>query len=98
MNVYLKPVIQALGLVALAFSTVASAATADSARVSTALGADGAGRIVVEATGVRAEAPLFFTARAEQVVRVGADAVTGEARRSCRCVSCRDGRRFSRLG
>ncbi len=79
----------ALGLAVLGSAACAAAATADGARVSTALAPDGGGRIVVEATGVKAEAPLFFTARAEQALRAGAETVTGEARLALRIVQGR---------
>ena len=77
------------GLWLVLMAGIASAATADSARVSTALSPDGGGRIVVEASGVRAEAPLFFTARAEHAVRVGPEAVTGEVKLVLRIVQGR---------
>lgn len=79
----------ALWLAVLGSAACAAAATADSARVSTALAPDGGGRIVVEATGLKAEAPLFFTARAEHALRVGAGAVTGEIRLTLRIVQGR---------
>jgi hypothetical protein len=52
---------------------------ADSARVSAALTPEG-GRIVVEAKGMPAPPPLFFTAAVEQTVRLGRAEITGEMR------------------
>lgn len=56
------------------------------APVTTQMSPGGGGKIVVEATGVPAPAPLFFTASAEQVVRVGTGEITGEATLSLRVV------------
>jgi hypothetical protein len=44
------------------------------------------GKIVVEATGVPPAAPLFFTASAEQVVKLGLTEITGEVKLSLRVV------------
>ena len=44
------------------------------------------GKIVVEATGVPPEAPLFFTASAEQIVKLGLTEIRGEAKLSVRVV------------
>lgn len=50
---------------------------ADNATLAAGLGPEG-GNIVVEAHGVQAKAPLFFSATAENVIHAGTDAVTGE--------------------
>jgi len=69
--------------VALAGASVALAAgdksAADSAKVSAAL-TPGGGRIVVEAQGVPPAVPLFFSASADQTIRVGRAEIAGEMR------------------
>ena len=52
-------------------------ATADSATMTAGLAPDG-GNIVVEAHGVHPKAPLFYSATADNTVRVTPDEVTGE--------------------
>ncbi len=66
-------------------SIQAAPASADSAQMSAAL-TPGGGRIVVEASGVQPVAPLFFTATAQQTVRLGLTEVTGEAKLAVRVV------------
>jgi hypothetical protein len=69
-----------LALWALACAAAAHAKTEpDNAGVSAAL-TPGGGRIVVEAHGVPPPAPLFFSAEADQTVRLGMAEVTGEMR------------------
>ncbi len=63
-------------LAPLAMSAAAKSAGED-ARVSTALSPDG-GHIVVEAHGMPAPVPLFFTAEVNQTIRLGPTAIAGE--------------------
>lgn len=61
---------------------------ADPARVSTLLTPDG-GRIVIEAQGVPAPVPLFFSATVDHAIQVGTSAITGEWRVRVRVVQGR---------
>ena len=58
--------------------------TADRAQVSTSLTPGGGGKIIVEASGVQAVAPLFFSANANQSVRIGSSEITNEVKLSVR--------------
>jgi len=57
---------------------------AAAAPVTTALTPGSGGKIVVEATGVPPPAPLFFAGAVDQVIRVGAGEITGEAKLNVR--------------
>ncbi|MES2697539.1 MAG: hypothetical protein V4773_29005, partial [Verrucomicrobiota bacterium] len=74
-----------LGGLGLTLGLLASAHAADKATVSTTLSPD-AGRLVIEAHGVPPPAPVFFSAAVEQLVRVGAAEIAGEARVKLRVV------------
>ncbi len=63
-------------------------AQADRAGVSSQL-APGDGHIIVEARGVIPKAPLFFSAVSENVLRLGADEITGEIKLAIRVVQGR---------
>jgi hypothetical protein len=62
----------------------AAPVTADRAQVSTSLTPGGGGKIVVEASGVQPVVPLFFSAAANQTVRIGGSEITGEVKLSVR--------------
>jgi hypothetical protein len=68
--------------------TAAEKDTADHARMTAALSPSG-GRITVEAQGLPPAVPVFFTADAVQVIRVGLTEVAGEIRLTLRVVQGR---------
>lgn len=61
-------------------------ATATAAPVTTAMTPGAGGKIVVEATGVPAPVPLFFSGTADQVLSIGEREITAEARISLRII------------
>jgi len=65
-----------------------SEARADRASVSTQL-SPGEGHLVVEARGVLPKAPLFFSASAENIIRLGAGEITSEIKIAIRVVQGR---------
>ena len=67
------------GLFALAGALVAAPKPADTAKTSATLTPDG-GRIVVDVQGVPPAVPLFFSAAAEQTVRLSSAEIAGELR------------------
>lgn len=74
-----------IGRVVAAVGMLGTGWAAEEARVSTVLAPE-AGRLVIEAHGVPPPAPVFFSARAEQVLRVSPTEVLGEARVKLRIV------------
>ncbi|MEI6493170.1 MAG: hypothetical protein WCO94_11530 [Verrucomicrobiota bacterium] len=88
----MKTVLSILILSWLAFPTNTafsqSEARADRAGVTAQL-APGDGHLVVEAHGVIPKAPLFFSATSENVLRLGADEITGEIKLVIRVVQGR---------
>jgi len=75
-------------LASVALATAMSLDAADTARVTSSLTPEG-GRIVVEAHGVPAEAPTFFSVNAEHVITAGMAEVAGEIRVRVRIVQGR---------
>ena len=82
------PLVLALAALVPAGAYSQAPANADSAGVSAQMSPDG-GRIVVEARGVKPKAPLFFSATAENAIRMGADEITGEIKLSIHVVQGR---------
>jgi hypothetical protein len=73
-------------LLAFAFCAILAPLTArtappadDSSTLTTALTSTGS-RIIIEAHGIQQQAPLFFTASAEQGIRLAADEISGETK------------------
>lgn len=81
----MKDLISALMLLPV---SVLAQSSATGASVSAQMAPEG-DRIVVEARGVKPETPLFFTATADNTVRVDPDAVTGEIRLTLRILQGR---------